>query len=276
MTAYRILLAAIVASALVAVAPEAQGSGTTTITTCSTTVATNAVLANDLVCSGDGIVVGAPGITIDLKGFTIRGDGGTDDYGIDDTGGHDRVTVKNGTVRGFYDGIHAESADGFSVTNVVSSGNAVWGMNLFGNKVAVTSSTASGNTQYGIGIAGGSASIKSSTVSGNTFIGVSISGDAGRITSTDASGSQYGISIAGAGASVKSSTVTGNGLEGIVVNGDAAKISGNHADGNGFYGGATDLGGLGIHVQGYVKAPAGKNTARGNDDPDDCEPASVC
>jgi hypothetical protein len=276
MTVHRILLAAIVASVLVGVAPEAQGSGTTAITTCATTVTTNAALAGDLVCSGDGIVVGAPGITIDLKGHTIRGDGGTDDYGIDDTGGHDRVTVKNGTIRGFYDGVHAESADGFSVTNVVASGNTVWGIIVFGGKATVASSTASGNAQYGIGVSGGAASIKSSVASGNTFIGLSLVGDSGRITSTAVSGSQYGMSIAGNAVSVKSSTASGNGVAGISVTGDAAKLSGNVADGNGFYGGATDLGGPGIQVQSSVTAPAGHNTARGNDDPDECEPVALC
>src|SRR5262245_66644194 len=91
MTGHRSLLAVIVASVLIGVAPEAQGSGTTTITSCATTVTTSAVLANDLVCNGDGIVLGAPGVTIDLKGHTIRGDGGAGDYGIDDKIGKRRV-----------------------------------------------------------------------------------------------------------------------------------------------------------------------------------------
>ena len=56
----------------------------------------NAVLMQDLVCTANGIDIGASGITIDLKGFTVRGDGGVGDHGIDDTGGHDHVTVKNG------------------------------------------------------------------------------------------------------------------------------------------------------------------------------------
>jgi hypothetical protein len=276
MTVHRILLAAIVASVLIGIAPEAQGSGMTSITSCATTVTANAVLANDLVCSDDGVVVGAPGITIDLKGFTIRGDGGASDYGIDDSGGHDRVTVKNGTIRGFGDGVHAENADGFSVMNVVASGNAVWGILVFGDKASIAGSIASANGNYGIGAVGTSVSIKSSIALGNTFIGVSVQGDSSRVTSATASGSQYGISISGSGASVKSSTASGNSLFGLWVQGDAAKVSGNRADGNGFEGGVADDGGLGISVQGYATSPAGKNTARGNDDTRECEPASLC
>jgi hypothetical protein len=276
MTVYRIVLAALAAVVLVAVASEAHGGGGTPITACAQTVTTNAVLTQDLVCSGNGIDIGASGITIDLKGFTVRGDGGVGDHGIDDTGGHDRVTLKNGVVRGFYDGIRAESADRFSVTNVVASGNTVWGIIVFGNDASVSSSTASGNAQYGIGVAGERAAIKSSTAAGNTYVDVSVTGDFGRVTSITASGSQYGISIGGDGVSVKSSTASGNGFDGIFVDGDAAKLSGNDAHGNGFLGGATDLGGLGIRVQNYVTPPVGKNVARGNDDLAECNPGYLC
>jgi hypothetical protein len=81
-----VVVAAIVALVLVlvvVVAPEASGKGGTPITSCGQVVTTNAVLTLDLVCTGNGIVVGASGITIDLKGFTIRGDGdSTSDEGI--------------------------------------------------------------------------------------------------------------------------------------------------------------------------------------------------
>jgi hypothetical protein len=46
-----------------------------------------------LYCPGqDGIVVGAAGITIDLKGFTLRGDRTGGNHGISDEGGYGRVT----------------------------------------------------------------------------------------------------------------------------------------------------------------------------------------
>lgn len=70
----RLLLIAVGVAVLVAVAPEAQGKGGTPITACLQTVTTNAVLTHDLYCPGSsGILVGASGITIDLKGFVIRG-----------------------------------------------------------------------------------------------------------------------------------------------------------------------------------------------------------
>jgi hypothetical protein len=68
-------LAAIVAFVLVVVAPEASGGAGTPIITCGQVVTTNAFLTQNLHCTAsDGIVVGADKITIDLKGFRLRGD----------------------------------------------------------------------------------------------------------------------------------------------------------------------------------------------------------
>jgi hypothetical protein len=105
------MLAAMMALVLVAVAPEASGGGGTPITACGQTVTTNAVLTQDLVCTGHGIVVGAAGIKIDLKGFTIRGDGDVSDNGVDDSAGFDDVSVKNGVIRSFGNGVLGITAD---------------------------------------------------------------------------------------------------------------------------------------------------------------------
>ena len=75
MKLHRFMLIAVGAFVLVAAAPEAQAAGTP-ITQCGQTVTTNAVLTQNLVCAGDGVIVGASGITIDLKGFRLRGDNG--------------------------------------------------------------------------------------------------------------------------------------------------------------------------------------------------------
>lgn len=49
-------------------------------------------LTGDLgVCSGHGLIVGANNITIDGGNYTITGDGGAGDYGINDLAGYDTV-----------------------------------------------------------------------------------------------------------------------------------------------------------------------------------------
>ncbi len=82
---------------------------------CGDTITTDTTLDSDLVnCPNNGIVIGADGITLDLNGQLIDGDG-TEFAGCDpnaevcDTGivddGHDGVTVMHGRVRGFGVGV---------------------------------------------------------------------------------------------------------------------------------------------------------------------------
>jgi hypothetical protein len=71
---------------------------------CGQTITESVTLAADQTSAEDGLVVGADGITIDLGGHTIAGDMGTGDVGID-LNGHSDVTIRNGTVRNFEDGI---------------------------------------------------------------------------------------------------------------------------------------------------------------------------
>jgi hypothetical protein len=293
------LLAAVTTVVSVTAASDGQASGATAITSCGQTVTTNVYLTGDLDCGSlDGIVVGASGITIDLKGFTLRGDGSVH-YGIYDPGGYDHVSVKNGVLRNFAFGLDAyNGADEISVSGVVASGNG-GGIGISGASASVKSSTASGNSGIGIVIDGPSATVQSSIVSGNGFHGIRLSGPSASVKSTSVSGSgasgiyvsgaapsvvsstvssnvAFGILVEGAAARIQSSTVVGNG-SGVVVSGDAAVINRNQADGNGFADGVSDGGGLGISVEpGYTIAPAGKNVARGNDDPGECVPLALC
>jgi hypothetical protein len=86
--------------------------------TCGETITKDTTLDNDLIdCPGDGIVIGADRITLDLNGHTIAGrfdnrfclyDPSTGDYddcphqdGIDNSAGHDWVVIENGELRNF-------------------------------------------------------------------------------------------------------------------------------------------------------------------------------
>jgi hypothetical protein len=272
------MIAAVGVCVLVAGASMAQASPTL-ITGCGQSVTTSAVLTQNLVCAGDGIVVGASGITIDLQGFVVRGDRGAGDYGIDDTGGWDRVAVKNGVVRNFDFGVLAPSrANRLAISNLVTAGNTQVGVFVAGGLASVTSSTASGNGSYGIYTSGTWTAITSSTVFGNGSDGIALHGDLGNVMLSTASGNlERGIVIVGANVLVKASSAFGNGTAGIFVAGDAAAVRGNFADGNGYYAFASDLVGPGILVTGWAtNGPVGTNTARGNDDPAECDPASLC
>ena len=278
MTVQRMVLAAIAAAMVVAVAPEANGKGGEPITFCGDNVSTNAVLAQDLSCVGDGVIVAGPGIKIDLNGHTLRGDGGANDYGVDNSGGFDKVTVKNGVVRNFGTGVRAiGSADQLTITNVVASGNAA-GFDIAGDLASISSSTASSNSGRGIQVTGDKASVKSATATGNGESGIGFSSDAGKITGLTASGNtEFGLILGGTSASVKSSSLSGNGFSGILILGNQAHVSGNRADANGFDGfmfPSPILAESGMVAVGT--GAVGKNTARGNENPAECMPASLC
>jgi parallel beta-helix repeat protein len=246
-------LAATVAIALLG-AGSGSGSSSTPITTCGQTVTTNAVLAQNLFCTGTGVIVGAAGITVDLHGFRIRGDRSGGHYGVDDGLAYDHVTVKNGDLIDFSYGVFA-----------------------FGDHVSISGLVVSGSPGYGIDVTGDQASIKSSTSSGNSGFGIFLDGAAPSVTSSVAAGNGYaGIQAYGDSASIKSSTASGNGGGGIAVVGNAARLKGNTANGNGFAGSASDGIGRGIDVSGYTTAPLGANVARANDDPIGCSPGSLC
>ena len=114
--------AAVVAGGLALGAGPALAQAPPTTVHCGQTLTTSVRLANDLTdCPGDGLVVGADGITVDLNGHTIDGVPGTScdrpatfARGVEDAG-FDGVTIENGTVRQFDVGVAAGSGtDGLS------------------------------------------------------------------------------------------------------------------------------------------------------------------
>ena len=277
MTGYRIVLAALAAVALVAVAPEANGKGGTPITACGQVVTTNAVLTQDLLtCTGDGLVVDADGITVDLNGHTLEGDHGVGDQGII-VFGFDKAKVENGVVRGFEIGVRAVLAERLSIVDVVASDNQT-GFDLSGDSVSISSSTASSNSGRGIQVTGDKASVKSATATGNGETGIGVSSDAGKISGLTASGNaEWGLILGGTSASVKSSSLSGNGFSGIVIFGNQAHVSGNRVDANGF---DSFMAQFPILAESGIVAvgtgAVGTNTARGNENPAECMPASLC
>jgi parallel beta-helix repeat protein len=82
-------------------APALAGGGRPSLR-CGQTVTTSLTLTRDLVgCPGDGLVVGADGITIDLGGHAIRGVNTVGGTGVV-VDGHRGVRVVNGTISDFF------------------------------------------------------------------------------------------------------------------------------------------------------------------------------
>jgi hypothetical protein len=98
---------------------------------CGQVITEDTTLENDVTdCSGDGLVIGADGITLDLNGHTVSGAPCDTDCpanrGIDNTAGYDGVGVLNGTIRGF----------GYAVALVGADENSLDGLTVGGFPVA--------------------------------------------------------------------------------------------------------------------------------------------
>ena len=70
-------------------------------------------LKNDLIdCPGDGLVIGADHVKIDLGGHVIDGINNPAADGINDKGGFDNVVIRHGTIQKFQQGVHLVNASG--------------------------------------------------------------------------------------------------------------------------------------------------------------------
>jgi parallel beta-helix repeat protein len=89
---------------------------------CGDTITQDTTLDTDLTCPGDGLVIGAHGVTLDLGGHTISGAGAFGSAGVRVQGSQD-VTIRRGTIRGFEVGIGASPADGLAVRRLAITNN---------------------------------------------------------------------------------------------------------------------------------------------------------
>jgi parallel beta-helix repeat protein len=96
---------------------------------CGDVITTDTRLSRDLNnCPADGLIIGASRVTLDLDGHTIDGVGAG--IGVNNSGGYDRVTVKDGRVHQFMDGIRLQNADENRLSRLRVSVNAGQGIAL--------------------------------------------------------------------------------------------------------------------------------------------------
>jgi len=105
--------AAALAIALLLALPGAANAAVS----CGATITQDTVLDADLDCDGNGIVIGADGITLDLAGHSVSADGSS----ILNQG-HDDVTIENGSVVVDTVGIRLQGVTGNLIRNVSLSG----------------------------------------------------------------------------------------------------------------------------------------------------------
>jgi parallel beta-helix repeat protein len=191
----RLLSLGLAAVAMLAVAAPSARADTVN---CGEVLHASTTVTNSLVgCAGDGLVIGANGIDVNLNGHVIQGVGlGT---GIRNSG-HADVTIRNGSVSNFDHGVLLQAG---------TVRNAVTNLNLSKNEwAAIQLENASGNH------------VAQNVVSETSDVGI-------RVANGSLSNVIVGNSLSGAGSSegfVVELGSNGNWLEGNVV-----PVSGGHA-----------------------------------------------
>lgn len=214
---------AIVAAMAAAVAVPAGTAGAATAPVrCGDTITTSVVLTTNLTCPGNGLVVGADGLTIDLDGHRLTGSG----VGVGIETASD-VTVINGTIRRFDVGIN-------SWTDV-----QLRGVKIAQNRVGWTSRGGGGE------------------VSGATFVsnGAGLIAGAGPVTVT---GSTFRANGTGASCGDADLVVTGSRFADNQTGIDGS-VCGTRIEGSTFVGGDV---GLRLRNQGYGMQVRGNTFAR--------------
>jgi parallel beta-helix repeat protein len=194
---------------------------------CGATIISDTKLDSDLTnCPGNGIVIGADNIELDLNGHTIDGDGvlGCEefyacDFGVDNTAGHDGVTIENGSIRDFATAVFVLDAGDNLLRRLSASHNILGGVLLIaapGARVERSSISANGLTtdQAGL-IVFDSSDVR---IEGNSVFD---NGDIGMfLQAVDDS-------------RVEGNSVSGNPEAGVILDGNRNEVSGNRASKNG-------------------------------------------
>ena len=152
---------------------------------CGDVITQDITLDSDLIdCPLSGLVIGAPGIQVDLNGHIVDGRGrfASSAPGIANVGGFDGVTIKSGTVREFEHGVVLFEVTGASLDGLSVLANNITGIRLSDSlQNTITRSTAM-ESGFGIEVAGSSENvIARNTLLDNGGGGIVLAGSAGNL-----------------------------------------------------------------------------------------------
>ena len=288
----RIPLLGLALAAVLAALPATAQARQAPLTTveCGTIVSQSIRVANDLHdCPGDGLVVGASNITIDLNGHTIDGIAGGPGSGIR-VADFDRVTIRNGTVQEFLVCVQVTDSTGSTVTRIVAA-DCEHGINLartsrsrvernatsgelpgFDASVGIVLVESDRNriernavaNEFGILLLASSDNVLERNVSTGGDLGIALrSGSNRNLVSRNAVTDPSSVGIDVRDGSIENvldrNDVSGSGGDGIFVEAGATRVARNRAFHNAL---------LGINAGGAIDG--GGNRAAGNGDPRQC------
>jgi hypothetical protein len=119
-------------------------------------------LATNLISSGNGVVITASSVTLDLNGFELAGSAGST-VGVNVSGSRTNICIRNGTVRGWNsDGLNLSNAIAVIVSDLRVFRNAGNGM-VLGTAAVINSCVSTYNALEGI-VTGDAANIRGCVV----------------------------------------------------------------------------------------------------------------
>lgn len=186
---------------------------------CGEVVTTDLTLGNDLRgCPGDGLIIAAGGVTIDLNGHVVSGSGGGTGIVVSFSLPAD-VSIKNGVVKGFDFGVYSPPSSTSSLTmeHLRVSGN---GTEIFwGGSGSLSDSEVIDNHGDGIVTAHGSKHIFHNTIARNGSNGLRGTEDStGTIEDNHAFGNAAsGLSITDSVTYALANQLSHNGLYGLYI-----------------------------------------------------------
>jgi parallel beta-helix repeat protein len=252
---------------------------------CGGTITADTTLHHDLNnCPNNGILIGADGITLNLNGHTIDGDGtpaaGCDpvkdfcDIGVANDG-HDGVTVKHGSMRQMEAGVNLFQAPHNRLLDLSASRNRRVGFSLFeSSRSIVKNSSANGLPHEGTGVLlfdSNRVRVLDNSFRDDTLMGISVIGGTGNLVGRNQirGAGKDGINV---DADAKHTLLRGNRAthslrdDGFDIESGSAKLTGNRANRN------SDLG---IEAARGV-IDGGGNVAHQNGDSRQCTHVVVC
>lgn len=253
---------------------------------CGSVVTRDVRLSRDLRgCTGNGLVVGADGVDIDLNGHLISGNGPFVSLSGIDVDAHEKVGIRNGRIADFSRGVLGYDADyaqveGLRITRTLegvnleeSTGVRVIDNRVVGNREGVVlrrtdRSTVAGNTVVdndttGITDIDSRSSLHARNhVADNAFDGISLESAVNSVVTgntVERNGLDGINAVVGSGVRYLGNRVTRNDDNGINDSGSGTVWRGNVAHRNGA---------VGLRNDGADQIDAGGNRARGNGEQD--------
>jgi hypothetical protein len=202
--------------AAMAVAATTTAPAAADTVACGDVITADVVLDRSLTGCDAGLVIAADGVTVDLRGHVIAGTGAAGSVGIQ-AAGVSGVTVANGAIRDFDEGVVLSNTTESTVDRVVVGDAALTGISLRdGEGVTVTHSVVTGS---GIGILAdfGEAQLHANVVARNQSGIVAVFGSGGITRNVVSRNARDGITVVryAATGGVHRNLATHNGGSGI-------------------------------------------------------------